>query len=454
MAEQTTLPPSAQVLQASWLLRNGDAGYDEARRVWNGMIDRRPAVIARCRSADDVVDAIALARADGLEIAVCGGAHSTAGLSVCQGGLMIDLSPMTHLQVDPSARTVRAQPGLRWKQLDEATQAYGLATTGGTVSDTGIAGLALGGGMGWLAGRYGLTCDNLLAAEIVTADGARLRACEAENPDLFWALRGGGGNFGVITAFEFRLHRVGPTIYGGLVAHPLERAPEILSFFREYCASNPDDVTAACALMTSPEGDRIIAIAACHCGSLAEGEKALRPIKEFGPPVLDQLGPMPYSALQTAMDDIFPRGRRYYWKSALSTELRDEFIAMLPEQYAGAPSPHSLFLLFQIGNAACRVPADATAFAHREARWDAALLSGWDNPDDDEEQIAWTRQTYEAWRPCCSDASYTNMLSSDDPKASIRSSYGSAYRRLAEIKAQYDPDNLFKMNANVEPHIG
>ncbi|MBA3512479.1 MAG: FAD-binding oxidoreductase [Sphingomonas sp.] len=400
---------------------------------------------------DDVAKAIAFARAKGLPISVRGGDHSAAGAAVCEGGVMIDLAPMQGLEIDPARRVARVEPGLRWKQVDEATQAHGLATTGGTVSDTGVAGLTLGGGLGWLAGRYGLTCDNLLAAEVVTADGAHLRASETENADLFWALRGGGGNFGVVTAFELQLHSVGPTIYGGMVAHPIDRAAEVLRFYRDFCASNPDEMNTACAMMTTPDGAKIIAIAACHCGSLEDGEEALRPIKQFGSPVVDQMGAMPYLALQTALDGAFPRGRRYYWKSALVTQLRDEMIERMPEQFVTAPSPHTLFLLQQIGNAANRVPADATAFAHRDARWDALVLTGWEDPSEDAQQVAWSRQVHQSWKPFCSDASYTNALSGEDSDADVRSSYGSAYRRLAEIKARYDPANVFRMNANIKP---
>ncbi|MDP8994143.1 MAG: FAD-binding oxidoreductase [Pseudomonadota bacterium] len=455
MAEQRTSISTSESSQARQqprqMLREGDPGYDEARSIWNGMIDRRPAFIARCRTAEDVANAIAFGRAEALLISVRGGDHSAAGAAVCDGGLMIDLSPMKAVDVDPAARTARVEPGARWREVDEAAQAHGLATTGGTISDTGVAGLTLGGGLGWLAGRYGLTCDNLLSAELVTADGSRLRASQAENADLFWAIRGGGGNFGIVTAFEFQLHPVGPTIYGGMVAHPLEKAAEVLRFYRDYCASNPDEVNTACAMMTTPDGTKIIAIAACHCGSLDDGEEALRPIKEFGPPVLDQMGPMPYVALQTALDDRFPRGRRYYWKSALVTELRDQMIDRMPEQFAAGPSPHTVFLLQQIGNAANRVPAEATAFAHRDARWDALVLTGWEDPSQDDRQVSWSRQVYESWRPFCSDASYTNALSGEDSESVVRSSYGTAYPRLAEVKARYDPANIFRMNANIKP---
>lgn len=433
------------------LIREGDAGYDDTRRIWNGMIDRRPAVIARCTSAADVAGAIALARDKSLQVSVRGGDHSAAGAAVCDGGLMIDLSPMAKVEVDVSARVARVQPGARWKQVDATTQAHGLATTGGTVSDTGVAGLTLGGGLGWLAGRYGLTCDNLLAAEVVTAAGHRVTASATENSDLFWALRGGGGNFGVVTRFDFRMHPVGPTIYGGMVIHALDHAPEVLRFYRDYCEANPDEVNTACAMITTPDGIRVIAIAACHCGSIEAGEEALRPVKQFGSPLADQMRPMPYLALQTALDESFPRGRRYYWKSALVTRLRDELIEAMPEQFAGATSPHTTFLLQQIGNAANRVPADATAFAHRDARWDALVLTGWEDRAEDDEQVRWSREVHEGWRPFCSDASYTNALSDEDSNKDVRASYGTAYQRLSEIKARYDPTNFFRMNANIRP---
>ena len=451
ISRPSPLPAGSTAGFRGQVLREGDSGYDDARRLWNGMIDRKPALIARCVDADDVVEAVRLALSRGLQVSVRGGDHSAAGAAVCDGGLMIDLSLMKGLRIDPTSRTARLEPGLRWCEVDQATQAHGLATTGGTVSDTGVAGLTLGGGLGWLAGRYGLTCDNLLAAEVVTAEGRRLRASPNENVDLFWALRGGGGNFGVVTSFEFQLHPVGPMIFGGMVAHPLGRASEVLRFYRDYCAANPDEVNTACAFMTTPDGAKIVAIAACHCGSLEEGEEALRPLKEYGQPVLDQLGPMPYRSLQTALDGALPRGRRYYWKSALVKELRDGLIASMPEQFAAAPSPHIIFLLQQIGNAANRVPADATAFAHRDARWDALVLTGWEHASEDAEQIAWTKEVHQSWRPFCTDASYTNALSAEDVEGDVRSAYGSAYPRLAEIKAHYDPTNFFRMNANIKP---
>lgn len=435
----------------SLLLREGDPGYDQARSIFNGMIDRRPAFIARCRNADDVAEAIRFARAQRLIVSVRGGDHSTAGSAVCDGGLMIDLSPMKSIEIDLARRTAHVEPGVRWKEFDEAAQAHGLATTGGTVSDTGVAGLTLGGGLGWLAGRYGLACDNVISAEIVTADGERVRVGADENPDLYWAIRGGGGNFGIVTRFEFQLHPVGPQVYAGIVAHPLDRAADVMRFYRDYCESNPDEVNTACAMMTVPDVGKVVVLAACHCGSLEDGERALKPLKEFGPPALDQLGPMPYLAMQTSLDPMFPRGRRYYFKAAFVDQIRDQLIDLMPRQFAAVPSPHTIFLLQQVGNAANRVPVEATAFGHRHVRWDCVLLGGWDDPSEDERQISWGRGVYDEWRPHCADAIYSNALSADDPQQDIRSAYGPAYPRLAEIKARYDPDNLLRMNANIQP---
>jgi FAD/FMN-containing dehydrogenase len=432
------------------LLQPGDTGYDQTRVVWNGMIDRRPGLIARCTDAGDVAAAVDFARDAGVLVSVRGGDHNAAGNAVCDGGLMIDLSLMQGISVDSAARTARAEPGVRWATVDQATQAHGLATTGGTVSDTGIAGLTLGGGFGWLAGKYGLTCDNLLEAEVVTAEGRLLRASQAENADLFWALRGGSGNFGVVTAFTFQLHPVGPTVVAGLVAHPLERAAEVLRFYREFTETVPDEVNTAAVLLTSPEGVKLVAIAACSCGTLDEGERALRPLREFGSPVLDQIGPVPYVAFQQALDPSFPRGRRYYWKSTMMRELCDDAIAQLVELYQTVPSPMTAILLQQVGNAARRVPADATAFAHRDACWDGVFLTGWEDPTQDLAQIAWTREASALLRPFTTGGAYVNGVADGD-RDEVAGAYGGNYRRLAALKAEYDPTNLFRVNANIVP---
>ena len=432
------------------LLSPGAPGYDDARRVWNGMIDRRPGLIARCVNAADVRRAVDFARTHRLLVAVRGGDHHAAGTAVCDGGLMIDLSPMQGIAVDATGRTARVEPGVRWAALDAAAQAHGLATTGGSVSDTGVAGLTLGGGLGWLAGRYGLTCDNLIRADVVTADGRLLRASPVENPDLFWGLRGGGGNFGVVTAFEFQLHHVGPAVVAGMVVHPLARAPEVIRFYRDFLDAAPDEVTASCAFLTGPDGAKVIAVAACHCGSVEDGERALHPLRAFGPPVLDQIGPVPYAQFQTALDAPFPRGRRYYWKSAMVRQIPDALAARVVEQFAAVPSPLTFFLFQHVGNAANRVPPEATAFAHREARWDALVLSCWDDPAEDAAQVAWSRDVWASWRPF-STGVYANAVGADAEREEVRAAFGARYERLAALKAKYDPTNLFRLNANVPP---
>jgi FAD/FMN-containing dehydrogenase len=434
------------------LLQPGAPGYDDARRVWNGMIDRSPGLIARCVDTADVRRAVDFARTHRLLVAVRGGDHNAAGTAVCDGGLMIDLSLMQGISVDPNSRTARVEPGVRWGALDAATQVHGLATTGGTVSDTGVAGLTLGGGLGWLSGLHGLTCDNLVSADVVTADGRLLRASDSENPDLFWGIRGGGGNFGVVTAFDFRLHRVGPTVIAGMVVHPFHRAPEIMRFYRDFVATAPDEVQAACAFLTTPDGAKVIAIVACHCGSLEDGERALQPLKTFGPPVLDQIGPVLYSHFQAALDAAFPRGRRYYWKSATVSEIPDALISRATEQFATVPSPLTFFLFQPLGNAARRVAPDATAFGHRDARWDALVLSCWDDAAADAAHVAWSRDVWSSWRPF-STGVYVNAVGADADDEEIQAAYGARYERLTALKTKYDPTNLFRVNANIQPDV-
>ena len=432
------------------LLQGGEAGYDDARRVHNGLVDKRPALVARCHGMADVADAVKLARAQGLEVSVRGGGHNVAGRASIDRGVMIDLSPMRGIHVDPKAKTARAQGGVLWNEFNRETQLHALATTGGVVGSTGIAGLTLGGGLGWLAGRYGLTCDNLLAADVVTADGRLLTASATENADLFWGIRGGGGNFGVVTAFEFRLHPVGPMVVAGMVAHPLQRAPEVIQFYRDFVAAAPDEVNTACAFLTTPDGAKLIAVAACHCGSLDDGERALRPLKAFGSPVLDQVGPVPYAQFQTVLDGAFPRGRRYYWKSAMVREIPDGLASRVVEQFAAVPSPLTFFLFQQLGNAATRVPPATTAFAHREARWDALVLSCWDDPAEDAAQVAWSRSVWASWRPF-STGVYSNAVGADADGEEVRAAFGARYDRLVALKTKYDPTNLFRLNANVPP---
>src|SRR5262245_3109755 len=340
-------------------IRPGDDAYDEARKVWNGMFDRRPALIARCAGTADVISAVNFARDRGLEVAVRGGGHSFPGHSVCDGGLVIGLSPMKGIRVDHATRTVRAQPGVKWIEFDHETQAFGLATTGGTVSDTGIAGLTLGGGLGWLSSKHGLTVDNLISADVVLADGRLVTASAAENQDLFWGLRGGSGNFGVVTSFEYQLHPVGPTILGGMVAYPLGRAKEVLRFYQQFIKAAPDDLTTYAAFVTPPGGETVVALLCCYCGPLDTGEEVVRPLRSLGLPAQDLLGPMPYLAQQRLMDDGFPAGSYYYTKADFLADLTDEVIDVFAEYAATKPSPLSGVLVQTVSGAAGRVASGA-----------------------------------------------------------------------------------------------
>jgi FAD/FMN-containing dehydrogenase len=363
---------------------------------------------------------------------------------------MIDLSLMKSIDVDSLNRTARVEPGVRWAELDAATQEHGLATTGGTNSDTGVAGLTLGGGLGWLAGKYGLACDNLLEAEVVTANGDVVRASDAEHPDLLWALRGGSGNFGVVTSFTFRLHAVGPTVLAGLVVHPFERAGEVMRFYREFLTTAPDEVNTIAGFLTAPEGMKVAAVAACHCGAVGDAEQALAPLRAFGPPVADQLAVMPYTAFQQALDASFPRGRRSYWKSTMIRDLTDEAIDQLVALFDAVPSTTSALLLQQLGNAANRVAPDATAFAHRDARWDGLVLASWDDPQDDTVHIDWARLAWRSLRPFSTGGVYVNGVADGDAEE-ISGAYGASLSRLMALKAIYDPTNLFRQNANIVP---
>jgi FAD/FMN-containing dehydrogenase len=434
------------------LLGPEDGGYDAARRVWNGMIDRRPALIARCTGAADVLEAVAFARERGYLVAVRGGGHSAAGYATCEGGLVIDLSPMKGLRVDPKARTVVAQAGVTWAELDRETQALGLATTGGTVSNTGVAGLTLGGGEGWLMGAHGLSCDNLLAADVVTADGRFLRASADENADLFWGLRGGGGNFGVVTAFEFRLHPVGPLVLGGMVLHPLAAARDVLRFYGEFAAALPDAAEAYAALMTTPDGLPAVAMLLGYNGPIAEGEAVLAPARSFGAPLADLVEPMPYLARQSMLDAGFAtHGVPRYWKSGYARGLSDALVDVLVDGAESFPTALSAIAVFNLHGAAARVPADATAFALRETLSDVNAMAQWIDPADAERSIDWVRQLWARVEPLTTGTAYINHLAGDDRPERIRASYGGNYERLVALKNAYDPANLFCLNPNVPP---
>jgi FAD/FMN-containing dehydrogenase len=425
-------------------------GYDRARLVWNGLIDKRPAAIVRCASREDVTWTVKAARDSGLALAVRGGGHNIAGASVCDGGLVVDLSGMKAIEVDPERQIARAEAGLTLAEFDAATQAHGLATTMGVNSDTGIAGLTLGGGFGRLARKFGLACDNLLAVEVVLADGRTVQASSSDNPDLFWGIRGGGGNFGVVTEFTYRLHPLGPQIMGGLLLYDFTRARELLRFYRDFTRMAPDEVSVDAVFLTSPEGQRLVALSACYVGPTEAGEGALSGLRNFGPPLQDLISPVAYTTLQGSADPLFVRGRRYYWKANFLKTISDAAIDALISAYAGAASPLSLAVLQQIGGAISRISTDATAFAHRDATYDCFPVAAWLDAAEDERHIAWARDFWETMRPFGTGGVYTNNLG-DEGHDRVRAAYGAHYPRLAELKAKYDPDNLFRLNQNIRP---
>ncbi len=431
------------------LISPGDAGYDDGRRVYNAMIDRRPALIARCAVSADVVASIHFARERDLEVSVHGGGHSIAGKAVCEGGLMIDLSQMKGIDVDPANGVIRAQPGLKLGEFDHATQAHDLATTLGIVSDTGIAGLTLGGGIGWLNGKHGLACDNVLSFEVATAEGQLVRASTQENTDLFWALRGGSGNFGVVTSFEYKLHVVGPVL-AGMVVYPHADAVSVLRFYLEFASACPDELSTALAMLCLPDGTPIVSIVVCYCGDLQAGEQAVKGLRSFGTPMLDSIQPMKYVALQSVLDGAFPRGQQHYWKSNFARTLTEEGIEILVEGMSRKPSPLTVAYLQQMHGVAGRIPPWATAFPHRSDHFDFSLLSQWPDPTAAQANIAWTGELYQALRPHVEDAVYVNNLGEEGGDR-VRAAYGPNHDRLVEIKTQYDPTNFFHLNQNIVP---
>ena len=432
------------------ILRPGDSGYDDARRIHNGLIDKRPSLIARCETSADVVAAVGRGRTENLEISVRGGGHNVAGKAVTDGGLMIDLSPMKAIEVDPQSRTARAQPGVTWDEFNIVTQPYGLATTGGVVSSTGIAGLTLGGGYGWLQGKYGMSIDNLVSAEVVTAEGEVLQASEEDNADLFWALRGGGGNFGVVTSFTFALHPV-TSVLGGLAAFPLAAAEDVIDVFRRVTKGAPDELGIQCGFVTGPDAStKLIALPLCHCGDLDQAEADIAAVRGIGTPLLDAIGPRPYAEQNRQLDESFPSGALNYWKSAYFTELTDAAARMLIECFEQCPSPMTACIIESMGGAASRIAPAATAYPHREAGFSLLLLTQWVDPADTEANIAWTRETFDALQPHMAKRRYVNYLSGDDG-GYVRDAYGSNYERLVEIKRRYDPKNIFRLNQNIDP---
>lgn len=440
----------------------GDADYDAARAVWNGAIDRRPALIARCHGVADVLAALRFARTHGLLVAVRGGGHNVAGFGTCDGGIVIDLGPMKGVRVDPEARTARAQPGLTWGKFDRETQAFGLATTGGLVTTTGIAGFTLGGGIGWLMRKHGLTIDNLVSADVVTADGRLVTASAERHPDLFWALRGGGGNFGVVTSFEYRLHPVGPSVLGGVGLHPVERAGEVLRFYNQWTATLPDEMTSMVAFIAAPplpfipeplHGTSMIAVAVCYAGSVEDGQRVAQPLLAFGPPEVAHVGPVPYTVLQGMFDASAPRGIHAYWKTHYVADLSDATIdALVAETARMRPlSPFTTLHVHHLEGAVGRIAPDATAFPHRAPRYVMNIVGMWTAGEPPEPHIAWVRGTFDAMQPFATGAPYLNFLG-DEGADRVRAAYGAAtYDRLAAIKQRYDPTNLFRVNQNIRP---
>ncbi len=436
------------------VLTSDSPGYDEARRVHNGLVDKRPAVIARCLNTADVVDAISFGREHGLELSVRGGGHNVAGRAVTDGGLMIDLSLMKGVHVDPARDTVGAQAGVTWREYNRAAAAFGLATTGGVVSTTGIAGLTLGGGIGWLMGRYGMAVDNLLSAEVVLASGEVTTASEDGDRDLFWAIRGGGGNFGVATWFEYRAHPLA-TVLGGPVLHQLADAGEMLRFYRDLTAQVPDALTTQAALLHAPDGSgaKLCGIAVCHSGEDPDRAEAdVRRLREFGTPVADLVQRMPYPVVNTLLDPFFPRGALNYWKSAFFSDLSDTAAEVLVEAFKNSPTAMCALAVEHFHGAVTRVDPAATAFPHRQPGYNLIIVSQWTDPAQTDRCIAWARDTFDLLRPHMANRSYVNYLDADDGDR-IRHAYGPNYERLTELKGRFDPDNLFRLNQNIAPGV-
>jgi FAD/FMN-containing dehydrogenase len=423
-------------LRGELLLPNNDR-YEETRKVWNGMVDKRPALIARCTGMADVLTAVTFARDHNLLVSVRGGGHSVAGKAV---------------QADPGTRTARVEGGALLGDLDRATQAFGLATTAGVVTHTGVAGLTLGGGVGRLAHKYGLACDNLLSVDLVTVEGRVLKASATENADLFWGVRGGGGNFGIVATFEFRLHPVGPRILGGTVFYPLAKARLALKFYYEYSHTAPDEVSTDAFLLTLPNGEQAFAIDACYIGPLEQGERVLQPLRKFGPPLVDQIGPIAYLDLQASGDAFFPPGLHYYYKSHFMKEIRDEAIEALVAHFATVPSPRSLVIFQQYGGAVSRVGQADTAFGHREAQYNFIPASAWTDPTESEQHLNWVREAWDLMRPFATGGVYVNNLA-EEGEDQVRAAYGPHYERLVGLKNKYDPTNFFCLNANIKPTV-
>jgi FAD/FMN-containing dehydrogenase len=437
------------------LLLPGDDGYEVARRVHNGLIDRHPSVIACCWRSADVIAALDFAMQHELQIAVRGGGHNVAGRAVIDDGMMIDLSQMKGIHIDPSARRVRVQAGVTWGEFNRETQLHGLATTGGAVSSTGVAGLTLGGGFGFLMGRHGFTIDNLNSVELVTAGGEVLHASKEENRELFWGLRGGGGNFGVATSFEFALHAIGPTVNGGVIAYPINRSKDMLRFYRELVSGSPDELTIAASLTRSPDGSgqQLAAMLVCHCAPVDEAKASLHSIRAFSTPVLDRLGPLSYTSLNQMLDPGFPKLALNYWKSCFLCELSDDVITVLREQFARCPSPMSKLILEHFHGAALRPKPTDMAFPHRDPGYSVLIISQWSDPKDNPQNIAWAKETFAALAPLTRHGAYSNYMADDEPLSGVKRAFGENFPRLQKLKDVYDPGNLFRNNQNIPPSV-
>jgi FAD/FMN-containing dehydrogenase len=436
----------------------GDAAYEEARKVYNGMIDRRPAVIVRCTDAADVMATVQFARDGGKDLSIRGGSHSVPGFGTNDGGVVIDLAPMKGVRVDPHTRTVRAEGGCTWGGFNHATYAFGMATTGGIIASTGIAGLTLGGGIGYLTRAFGLSCDNLISADVVTADGRFLVASKRQNEDLFWALQGGGGNFGVVTSFEYQLHPV-KDIVAGLFFFPLDRSRDVLEFYREYIQKAPEELGMFPAFQIAPplpfippadHGKTFCILVCCWAGRPEDAEKIFAPIRKVGPIAAEMVSPMPYPTLNALFDPLLPAGLQHYWKAAFATDLTDGAIKAHLEFGPKVPVVNSTMHIYPINGAASRVASDATAFAYRDAKFATVIAGMWPDPADNEKNTKWVKDYYKALQPHSSSGGYVNFMAGDDQER-VRDNYKGNYDRLVTIKKKYDPDNLFHMNQNIKP---
>ena len=427
-----------------------DAEYETARRIWNGMIDRHPQAIAQCATPADVTVAIQFATSHSLPLAVRGGGHNVAGNALCDDGLVIDLSPMKGVQVDPQTRHAQVGGGVLWGEFDAAAQQHGLATTGGLMTTTGIAGFTLGGGLGHLMRSYGLACDNLLSVEIITADGEQRIASAESEPDLFWAVRGGGGNFGVVTSFAYQLHEVGPLLLAGPLVYPLDQAREFLRFYRDWTPTAPDQVIAYVGLRTNDQGIPVLGVRAVYNGPIEDGERVLEPLRRFGAPLLDDIHPRPYLEIQRMVDPLFPPGRLNYWKANFLDTFGDELIDLIVDGFARVPSRYSNVAFEQMGGAVARVGETETAFSHRRAAFSLLLLGGWEDPANNDANTAWVRDLWEQTQPFATEGVYVNYLGSEGDDR-VRAAYGPNYARLVAAKQRYDPHNVFRLNQNIAP---